>query len=338
MGLVRRHVLVVDDDARIRDSLVSALRDEGHTVTAAHNGRDGLERLRGARPPVDVVLLDLMMPVMSGWAFRLEQRADAAISHVPVVVLSADGSPQAAAIDAAAFLRKPFALERLLEVIDRVTDPAAQPLPAERTKQQASALQSLSAVLAHELANPLAYTLLNVDELVAKLPELDDDPRSAEELAQLAVDARQGARRIAETLEEIRRLASAPRDAALVSEDLGRAARQAVASLSDEARASVGFTPAEAALVVVTPAGWLEQIARSLLACALERGPAVHVRCERRGSEATLAIDAPKPPGRAKASIKLVLCNVMAVALGGRLALEGDEMVVSLPLAPAFGG
>src|SRR5262245_38468489 len=65
--------LLVEDDASIRYALADMLGDEGFDVTTVVNGRDALNALRCGAPP-DVILLDLMMPVMDGWEFRVEQR------------------------------------------------------------------------------------------------------------------------------------------------------------------------------------------------------------------------------------------------------------------------
>ncbi len=72
-----------------------------------------------ARP--DLILLDLMMPIMDGWQFRREQAQDPSLSAIPVVVLSADGNvrQKAASLHADGYLQKPVDVENLLEVIQR---------------------------------------------------------------------------------------------------------------------------------------------------------------------------------------------------------------------------
>ena len=118
----RRTVLVVDDDAAIRDALSDLLGDEGYRVTTATNGAEALNLLR---PPGElrpcVILLDLMMPVMSGQEFYAEQQRDPALATIPTVVISADGN---VALKAAAFggefLSKPVRLETMLGLLDRL--------------------------------------------------------------------------------------------------------------------------------------------------------------------------------------------------------------------------
>src|SRR5512137_2265171 len=76
-----KRVLVVEDDHDTRELLVEALRMEGYEVAAAPDGVQGLEHARRVQP--HVILLDLMMPVMSGWEFRAMQTRDPSLSSVP---------------------------------------------------------------------------------------------------------------------------------------------------------------------------------------------------------------------------------------------------------------
>jgi CheY-like chemotaxis protein len=113
-------VLVVDDDADIRDSIGDILELRGYEVTRAANGREALDRLRNGPRPC-VILLDLMMPVLNGWEFREQQKSDQALASVPVVVISGDGSTdqKAASIGVQEYLRKPLELSAILDVVRR---------------------------------------------------------------------------------------------------------------------------------------------------------------------------------------------------------------------------
>src|SRR5919206_1695644 len=84
----RGEVLVVEDDFAIRETLRELLEDEGYRVAWAANGKEALARLHERAPRV--ILLDLMMPVMDGWEFRVAQQRDPALASIPVVVISAD--------------------------------------------------------------------------------------------------------------------------------------------------------------------------------------------------------------------------------------------------------
>jgi CheY-like chemotaxis protein len=111
-------ILVVDDDADIRDSLREVLEDEGYDVACVANGREALDYLRSASPAPCVILLDLMMPVMDGWQFRREQKADSAIADIPLIVITATGN-RPVLIDAAELVLKPLELMRLFEAVER---------------------------------------------------------------------------------------------------------------------------------------------------------------------------------------------------------------------------
>lgn len=116
-------VLVVEDDDAIRDVLEAALADEGYVVRAVRHGQAALEALRIGPP--DVMLLDLMLPVLDGWGF-LEERVRLGLAlDTRVIVLSA--SRRAAALERErlavwAVVAKPFELEDLLSTVGRAAE------------------------------------------------------------------------------------------------------------------------------------------------------------------------------------------------------------------------
>src|SRR5260370_16459728 len=114
----RKSILVVEDDAATRDAVALVLEDEGYSVTGVANGQEALLHLRQTAPP-NLILLDLMMPVMNGWEFRKQQTQDPALKSIPVLVISADRAvPQnAAALGAKDYLLKPIDLDKLLEAV-----------------------------------------------------------------------------------------------------------------------------------------------------------------------------------------------------------------------------
>ena len=118
-----RRVLVVDDDENIRDFVVLALTEEGYEVVTAPDGRVALD-LAAAQPPA-LILLDMRMPVMDGWAFALAYRA-LPPPHAPIAVLTAarDAAKYAAEISADAHLAKPFGLAELSRLVARFVPPA----------------------------------------------------------------------------------------------------------------------------------------------------------------------------------------------------------------------
>ncbi len=114
----RRLVLVVDDDQAVRETLREVLEESGYRAVTAADGLEALEQLQaGLRP--DVILLDLMMPRMNGWVFRLEARRDPELRKIPVVILSAAADPTSASgfLEASAGLLKPVDIEVLLDTI-----------------------------------------------------------------------------------------------------------------------------------------------------------------------------------------------------------------------------
>src|SRR6266404_1979707 len=98
-------VLIVEDDEDLREMMAQQLTLEGFHAAAVTNGREALQYLHEAARP-DVILLDLMMPVMDGWEFRRQQQADPEIAPVPVIVLSAIDQARASTLEADAFLKK----------------------------------------------------------------------------------------------------------------------------------------------------------------------------------------------------------------------------------------
>ena len=108
-------VLVVDDDPMIREFVRYALQEDGFNVREASNGAEALETLSTWR--ADVVLLDLMMPVIDGWEFRRRQLEDPSLASIHVIVMSANRClPSAEAVlSPCAMLAKPFDLMDLLQ-------------------------------------------------------------------------------------------------------------------------------------------------------------------------------------------------------------------------------
>jgi DNA-binding response OmpR family regulator len=115
-------VLIVDDDPEIRESLRDVLEIEGYDVGTAANGREALDRLDAEVPAL--VLLDLMMPIMSGGELLSVLRKKDALAELPVVVLSA-WPAEAVKVGrwAQGFLKKPTRLEELLSIVEKFCGP-----------------------------------------------------------------------------------------------------------------------------------------------------------------------------------------------------------------------
>src|SRR5205823_560954 len=113
-------LVVVEDDADIRETLAMVLAAEGYEVATAAHGAEALAWLRASSRRPDAILLDLMMPVMDGWEFRKAQLADGALADIPVVIVSAHEVRPDSNLAAAAVLSKPVLLETMLGVLARV--------------------------------------------------------------------------------------------------------------------------------------------------------------------------------------------------------------------------
>ncbi len=119
-------VMIIDDDADVREALTDVLEDEGYRPIGARHCADALAQLRNGGPRPSVILLDLMMPVMDGFGFREAQRDDPALSSIPVVVLTAHGDAAETAdrMDAAGSVSKPIELNVLLDTVATFCGPA----------------------------------------------------------------------------------------------------------------------------------------------------------------------------------------------------------------------
>ncbi len=118
-------ILLVEDDDDIRDGLQTILEYEGYDIRTAAHGKDALEQLTGSALP-DLVLLDLMMPVMSGAELLEMMRRDPRLGTVPVVIVSAWPRQATSTLGAQGFLQKPIDIEALLDVAQRFTKTQAQ--------------------------------------------------------------------------------------------------------------------------------------------------------------------------------------------------------------------
>lgn len=121
MKLQGRKLLIVEDEEDIREILKEFFEGEGLTVFTAVHGEDAL-RVLDQVGPVDLVLLDLMMPIMSGEEFVERKKRDLRYRETPVVIMSADHHTQkkAEALEINHFMRKPLELNSLINMMERI--------------------------------------------------------------------------------------------------------------------------------------------------------------------------------------------------------------------------
>jgi CheY-like chemotaxis protein len=114
-------ILIVEDEEPIREIIAEILEGEGYLVVGVSNGLEALAYLRDQANATGLILLDLGMPVMTGWEFREEQLRDPALATIPVIVMSAwlSLNQNTAPPTATAYLGKPIELEALLGVVER---------------------------------------------------------------------------------------------------------------------------------------------------------------------------------------------------------------------------
>ena len=112
-------VLVIEDDFDLREAMVAVLEACGYTALAAANGRDALTVMHEGRKP-GLIVLDLMMPVMDGWQFRIAQLQQDDLAAIPTVVCTArtDAEARAMSMGAIACLRKPLDFDSLLDLVE----------------------------------------------------------------------------------------------------------------------------------------------------------------------------------------------------------------------------
>jgi CheY-like chemotaxis protein len=116
-------ILLAEDDLDIRDVLQDALEEIGCDVIPARTGKQALDFLANdPRSPPDIVILDLMMPLVTGWQVLEVIQRDPALAKIPVVILTAATQDRPSGV--AALLSKPFRIETLLETIRRLRQPA----------------------------------------------------------------------------------------------------------------------------------------------------------------------------------------------------------------------
>lgn len=110
-----KSVLIVEDETELRESLREVMEDEGYAVQVAADGREAMAVLSSMSPCV--VILDLIMPIMSGNEVYDAMQADPRLANIPVIVSTSDpsGSPSGVPI-----MKKPVNIDRLIQLVARL--------------------------------------------------------------------------------------------------------------------------------------------------------------------------------------------------------------------------
>lgn len=110
-------ILIVEDDEGIRNALKLILEFSGYMVETAENGKVGIERLSTIETPC-LILLDLMMPVMDGWAFADAMKRDMMLAAIPIVVVTAFADKAQSISNASRIVKKPVDMNLLLRFVE----------------------------------------------------------------------------------------------------------------------------------------------------------------------------------------------------------------------------
>jgi CheY-like chemotaxis protein len=143
----KEKVLVVDDEAHIRQALQASLESAGYEVQTAENGKDGVDKCKAWKPAL--VLMDVRMPVMDGHMASIEIKYDNDLKNTKLVFLTANADEDSRSLGlghgAESYLTKPFKVEDLLKRIDEILHPLGNP-KAVKDEDTAPAVPAPAAV------------------------------------------------------------------------------------------------------------------------------------------------------------------------------------------------
>jgi signal transduction histidine kinase len=166
-------ILVIDDEAPLRHLILSALRTRGFAVLEAEDGQGGVEMARNHLP--DLVLCDVMMPVMDGYATVTALRSEPTTTSIPIVLMTGRpdnaGMRQGMTMGADDYLPKPFSIEELLATVDaRIKK--QQAIRQEAEKKLSDLRANISLAMPHELFTPLSGIMGFADLLCGDSTEM----------------------------------------------------------------------------------------------------------------------------------------------------------------------
>ena len=203
-----RRVLIVEDEDDSAELVGEVLSIAGYQTERVTDGRAAIERLM-QDPLPSLILLDLHMPVMNGWEFRLRQQASPRCADVPVIVVSGDSTQDPSALKVDYFLRKPFTVEMLEDTVRNAY--AALEREWARAERLAhldrlASLGTMAATMGHEINNPLTYIMSGVQFIERQLQSMasgQPDTRVTAMLENVA-ELRVGAERVTNIVRSLR--------------------------------------------------------------------------------------------------------------------------------------
>ena len=143
-----KRILLIEDDTDVREALADALRDAGLAVDVAVDGNEAFARLH-AQPPIDLVITDVYMPVMSGFALVEKVRAEPRLRNLPIIVISSAGDEErerVSRLGANFFLQKPVKYQDIVATVRTLLRAGPQPGAPMSTRQAPTTEDTRTAV------------------------------------------------------------------------------------------------------------------------------------------------------------------------------------------------
>ncbi|MFN8034544.1 MAG: response regulator [Acidimicrobiia bacterium] len=251
-------VLVVDDDADIREIIQMNLEGAGYEVVTAGNGSDALAAVKTRVP--DAMFLDVMMPDVDGWTVleTLKAAADRDISDIPVFMVTGltdrEYRLRGGIEGALRYITKPFDPEDLVRALESVLDPSASPEPVQRRVAQSTALEALARD--QRLGTAADETALTRDEPRVRLTRLEH-AHQVPVSSPLMRNARAKLENLTDRQRELLDSLRSGRPVMTVAEDLGMSRSNIYSSLR-RIRRKLGLQSTEELLALVRQGGLLD--------------------------------------------------------------------------------
>ena len=226
---MKPRILIVDDNDRNRTLLADKMTSDGYLVDTAINGYDALAKIEDAPP--DLILLDVMMPVMDGFEACQRIKTNPATKHIPIIMLTAKGEIEdkvsGLGIGAEDYIVKPYSI---IEVSARVSSLLSTRILQRHTSdnERINSMANMLETIAHEIRNPL----VTIGGMTRRLFEGESDPKR-KEYAKAILSSVERMESMLDRLEEYRGILTSPRmESSAINEVVSSALRE-VKTLND---------------------------------------------------------------------------------------------------------